>query len=327
MKINSLKILILVCFCYVSVNARNKPVSPAQIPVIGWYGIPAQESTITRYSEMREAGFTMNLSHLSTADEVQTALTAAQKAGMKLIIGRNELHSEPEKTVRRFMNHPALAGYFLRDEPTRNDFQALAEWVKKIQAVDNKHFCYINLLPNYATPEQLGTKTYREYVNTFIKEIPVQILTFDHYPVTGDAQTRVLRPIWYENLEIVADEAQKAGKPFWAFALATSHKPYPIPTIADLRLQVYSNLVYGAQAIQYFTYWTPAAGTWDFHDGPIYNGKKTETYSKVKQVNEEFKGLFGSFSPCQSSFHFSYRGYNSSRHQTTGKTAGTDRNA
>lgn len=42
--------------------------------------------------------------------------------------------------------------------------------------------------------------------------------------------------------------------PFWAFALALSHKLdnthfYRIPTLAELRLQVFSNLAYGAQAI------------------------------------------------------------------------------
>ena len=83
--------------------------------------------------------------------------------------------------------------------------------------------------------------------------MPLQLLSFDHYPVVGDT----CRPEWYENLEIFSDEARKAGKPFWAFSLATSHGPNPVPTPAMLRLQVYSDLAYVAQGIQYFTYWTP----------------------------------------------------------------------
>jgi hypothetical protein len=211
-----------------------------------------------------------------------------------MIITCPELEKEPEQIVNRFKDHPALAGYFLRDEPHRADFAKLGQWAKRIQAVDNLHFCYLNLFPNYASQEQLGTETYREHVQQFIKEVPLQLLSFDHYPILVNASgERVLRDIWYENLEIFSEEARKAGKPFWAFALTVAHKPYPIPTLAELRLQVYSNLVYGAQGIQYFTYWTPTPGTWDFHHAPIDfdTQKRTEIYDKIKLLNEEIKNL------------------------------------
>ena len=121
--------------------------------------------------------------------------------------------------------------------------------------MDNEHFCYLNLFPTGPKEhlDQLGVKSYREYVSRFDEQVPLPFLTFDHYPITRDG----LKAEWYENLEEFSDEARKAGKPFWAFALATSHGPYPVPTPAMLRLQVYSDLAYGAQGIQYFTYWTP----------------------------------------------------------------------
>ena len=58
-------------------------------------------------------------------------------------------------------------------------------------------------------------------------------------------------------------------------------------------LQVYSNLAYGAQGIQYFTYWTPQPGTWDFHHAPIDfdTQQRTEIYDMLKQMNEEIKTL------------------------------------
>ena len=41
------------------------------------------------------------------------------------------------------------------------------------------------------------------------------------------------------------------------YALSVAYGDHPVATSGQLRLQVYSDLAYGAQAIQYFTYWTP----------------------------------------------------------------------
>ncbi|MBB4624494.1 hypothetical protein [Parabacteroides faecis] len=277
-------------------QAQDKLNLSAQMPIIAWYGIRANEATVERFKELKEAGFTINFSEYSTMEEVETALDAANKVGIQLIIACPELRKEPEKTVRRFMKHPAVAGYFLRDEPVVADFAALAAWAKRIQAVDNSKFCYLNLFPTGGEEHLkfLGVQNYREYVSRFNKEVPLPFLSFDHYPVLGD---NVLKAEWYENLEEFSGEAAKVGKDFWAFALATKHGPYPIPTQASLRLQLYSDLVYGAQGLQYFTYWTPAGDSfYDYQHGPIgLDGKRTEIYDLVKEMNAEIKSIAGIF--------------------------------
>ena len=49
--------------------------------------------------------------------------------------------------------------------------------------------------------------------------------------------------------------ARRVGKPLWAFTLLTPHSgAYAQPTIGGLRLQAFSDLAYGAQAIQHFTF-------------------------------------------------------------------------
>lgn len=290
------KTFMAVIFCAMcsSCHEPAEQTDSEQIPILGWYGVAPEESTVERYRELKESGITHNFTFFSNVEELAVAMDAAGEAGIKMIVHCPELEKEPEKIVGRFMDHPATAGYFLRDEPDRKAFAGLGEWARRIQAVDDRHFCYLNLFPNYAPPEMLGTATYREYVHEFIGEVPLELLSFDHYPVVEDASgERWLRENWYENLEIFSDEARKAGKPFWAFALAVAHHPYPIPTLAELRLQVYSNLAYGAQGIQYFTYWTPAPGTWDFHHAPIEfdTKKRTEVYDKIKLLNREIKNL------------------------------------
>ena len=72
---------------------------------------------------------------------------------------------------------------------------------------------------------------------------------------------------------------------------------YPQPTIETLRLQIYSDLAYGAKAIEYFTYWTPKpTDEWDFHDAPIsLDGRRTHNYALVKRMNQELRGVLPLF--------------------------------
>jgi len=269
-------------------NSQEKLTPGANIPILAWYSIPPEETNLARYLELKAAGISINLSFFNDADAMSSALDTAARAGIQMIVYCPELKTATEETVKRFMKHPAVSGYMLRDEPNRLDFPELGEWAGRIRKTDDNHFCYLNLFPNYATEEQLGTKTYQEYADLFIREVPVPFISFDHYPVLGDS----LRANWYENLEIISSAAAEAGKPFWAFALSVAHSKYPVPTLAQLRLQVYSDLAYGAQGIQYFTYWTPSDTTWKFNNAPISSeGKRTVVYDRIRQVNGEIACL------------------------------------
>lgn len=190
--------------------------------------------------------------------------------------------------MRMAKRHPSTAGYFLRDEPTAAGFAELGEMAQKIRAIDDDKLLYLNLLPNYVSAADLQTKSYADYVARFIKEVGLGMVSFDNYPVTFDG----LREPFYANLEDVAREARSAGVPFWAFALTTAHDPYPVPTREALRLQIFSNLAYGAQGIQYFTYTTPFGTQWNFHNAPIdENSQRTEVYDLVKELNHRVQGL------------------------------------
>ena len=91
-----------------------------------------------------------------------------------------------------------------------------------------------------------------------------------------------------QNLEIVSEASRKADKPMWGFCLAVAHDPTP-SALQHLRIQAFSNLAYGAQAIQYFTYWTMKSDTWNFHEGPVgLDGKPApSTPNRVKQVSQD----------------------------------------
>ncbi len=279
--------------------SQEKLNSDGQIPILAWYSIPSSETSVERYQEMKDAGITHSLSFFPNLDALQKALDAAAKVGAKMVVSCPELKSDPEKTVRLLMNHPAVAGYHLIDEPGIAQFKELGDWGKRIQTVDSKHFCYVNLFPNFAdSVKQLGTGDYRKYVRECASMIPLQFLSFDYYPVLKDRLSKT----WYENLEQFSSEAKKANKPFWAFALTTNYDDGHLTpqTLASIRLQVYSDLAYGAQGIQYFTYWSAtsvnAASSEDQRGAPISaSGKRSVVYDRVKQMSEEIKTLSGVF--------------------------------
>ncbi len=299
-------LLLPLLFPAADVIAQQKLVADKEFPIVAWVGVPEAETTVERFRELKESGININFSWYSNIEAVEKALGIARQTGVKLLPSCPELKSHPEETAKRLMKHPALYGYHLRDEPSAADFPQLGEWVKRIASVDKKHPCYINLFPNYAGTAQLfgkdfqpepGKDVFEQHVEQFLKEVPVSFISFDHYPVIENNGVRTLRPQWYKNLEIIAGLAQKHRLPFWAFALTVAHAPYPVPTVGEIRLQQFSNLAYGAQALQYFTYWTPGINPqWDFHHAPIgLDGRRTEIYDRIQLVNREIQALAGVF--------------------------------
>ena len=250
-----------------------------QFPIIAWTGIDAMD-TEAKFGPMKECGINVYLGWYDTQAEVMTALDNASKAGVKLIIKSDELFSSTASTVKAMKDHPALFGYHIKDEPETSDFPTLGSIVKEISAIDKDHFCYINLYPNWAWGNIDG---YMSKLTSFLTQVPVNFISFDHYPIYEIDGVSYLRPEWYKNLEDIRRVSRARSLPFWAFALALSHKLdgklYPIPTVAELRLQMFSNLAYGAQGFQYFTYWG------------IYQSGPTQVYERVKTVNRELQQL------------------------------------
>jgi hypothetical protein len=303
-KMKTIKVFIQ-CLCSIccllsAVFSQQKIKNTRTVPILAWSAVRPDEASVARFIEMKDAGFNIGLAKYSSADSMEQSLDMAAKAGIQLIVRCPELETETIKTVKRFKKHSAVAGYYLKDEPNRADFPALGNLMNKIRSVDDKHFCYLNLFPNIATPELLGTKGYKEYLDTFLQEVPVELLSFDHYPIIENPKTSVrsFGKLWYENLEAFAAISAKTNKPFWAFALSVPHGLYPPPTIAELKLQVYSDLAYGAQGIAYFTYWTPLIKSkFNYRHGPITDDTKqrTEVYDRIQLVNKEIQNLSGVF--------------------------------
>jgi len=278
----------------------QKPVfKSVSIPIMTWFGLTAEQLDLAHFRELANAGFTINFSSFGTYELNKKALDLAEQVGIKLVISDDRLQpgkpvdkaaqEKIDQVVKDYKDFPALYGYHIIDEPTAGIFEYMAAIKKEILLKDSSHLVYANLLPNYANSQQLGTKTYSEYVDKYIQVFKPQIISWDYYPFASDG----FRGGYYENMEVVRAAALKAGIPFWAFTMSCQiDPPYPAPKESWIRLQLYSDLAYGAKGLQYFTYALPHSGSEDFKTAILdANGKPTYLYNITKQVNSEIHSL------------------------------------
>ena len=262
-----------------------------EMPIIGYWGVPENNTSEENFRIMSECGFNVSLFPYSSTKTLVRACRIASKYGIRVLGKCPEMVSSPAQTANTLKRERGFFGYFMQDEPSAPEIKERQKEMERLKAVDNTHCFYINLLPCSEPAKNLAaakTRTYPEYLKA-ASATSCQQISFDFYPI----QTSGIRETWYHTLEMVRQESLTSGKPFWGFVLSVPHAKYPQPTMGSLRLQIYANLLYGAQAIQYFTYWTPGKNpNFNFHDAPVdTEGRKTRTYALVQEMNRELRSV------------------------------------
>lgn len=271
---------------------------PEVFPISFWCGPPAKFVSAERFREIAEAGFTHAMPPCDgtlTPAENKRLLDFAQAAGIKAFIADNRMprgigpdgagKAAIDAIVADYAKHPALAGYFIADEPGAGSFPALAQTFAHLAEKDPAHPAYVNLYPNYCPVEALGTKTYDEYVRRWISEVKPAIVSYDHYHF----HNKYDRPGFFANLHTVRRESLAANLPFWQIVLLINHFDYRMPTEAEKRFEVMQTLAFGGKGVMYFTYWKPFK---DWGTAIIdMEGKRTHQYEEVKRINRDVQAI------------------------------------
>ncbi len=281
--------------------AGQTPAQPARrLPIMTWPGPDASLLNLETFRLVAEAGFSVNMSFLGSREANLKALELAQAAGLRLMVQDDRISKLVDdaalpldvlaKVVADYRNHPAFYGYFVTDEPNASKFERLGAIIRRLKELDLEHPAYINLFPTYANEQQLGTPTYEEHVARYLETVRPPFLSFDHYPVTRSG----LRPDYYRNLEVVRRMAVEHGLNLWAFTLVTPHAVYPPPTIGHIRLQLWSDIAYGAKALQYFTFATPGGTDFNWGSGLVdKQGRPGPAYPLAREANAEIRRIEG----------------------------------
>ncbi len=259
---------------------------PEEFPILPWGWTPADLDALM---EIRACGF--NLAGFVAPEY----LDLVRDAGLKGIVSNSttqvdegdsaldqaQIDQRVAALVQKVGQHPAVFGYYLKDEPGAKLFPGLAKWAEAFRKAAPQACAYINLFPNYASPQQMNVPTYEDYLESYVQTVRPRFISYDHYALMDDGS---LRGGYFQNLEAVRDAAQRHGLPFWNIVLANAHFRYAEPTEAGFRFQLYTTLAYGGRGISYFTYFAPAVG--NYRLAPVDQfGHRTPTWAMLRNVN------------------------------------------
>jgi hypothetical protein len=252
---------------------------------MAWNHVPSDPAVL---KDMHDCGLTV--AGFVTVDN----LDAVHAAGLKAIVSdprvgkydwTNVEASAARKNVQSLIaqvnNHPAVFGYYLRDEPSASYFPGLEKVASVVRELAPGKWPYINLFPNHATPDQLAAPNYDKYLDQFITTCKPPILSYDHYALFDDGS---IGGQYFQNLEQMRAAALRTKSPFWNIVLSVAHFNYHEPTAAGMRFQAYTTLAYGGRGLSYFTYFAPQVG--NYRLAPIDQfGNKTPTWYFMQNVN------------------------------------------
>jgi len=303
--------LIAACLVQTAACTKDKPLEEPQysndkkITIGAWVAPPPEFINETTYKDIADSG--INLIYGLYEDADQNALKALQMAeqnGIQYLVRSRGASVIPEDETDlldgmfdEFKDSPAFGGVLVSDEPGASKFKQLGALHEKFkQLLPGKHF-YVNLFPTYSSLDQRSGRTYKEYIDEYIQTVKPEFVSFDHYPLMQSVDGTYTKEDHLLNLDIVSSASKRAGLPFWAFiqsiGFSTAGTQNRDPDEKDIRWQVYNALAFGAQGIQYFTYWTPTNdGAATFSKAMVdVDGTKTPLYESVKNVNKEIQGF------------------------------------
>ena len=288
-----------------------------------WYG---PKPTLQEFQQFKDCGFNLLfiLGHLTGwigEPEVEKALELCDTLGIKAFVDGTHEEEKMKTLVTKYKRYSSFQG-FNYDEPVLynnkiNQAKGLIPLSPFVEEFAKNHpdvEFLVNLNPCSNLSFEWGTPpfTYDEYldavescVNVHYKDTNVRKwLSCDDYPLYVDKSRRnpyYLKELWLCCLEHLAEDKRvsKLGltshffiqsMPFGWDTDAQSRNR--IPSYNDLRLQLYTVMAFGYDAVSFFCYAMPPTGVEFMEDQYALldrDGNKTHIYDDTKKVIGEVK--------------------------------------
>ena len=297
--------------------------------------------TAARYEEYMDCGMTILLAQSSggwnagdvwETSKAKIVLDAAYEAGLDRVIlvdyriqnlSRTEgtiigpgkqfadtdaLDDYIEDCMAPYINHPALYGMQLVDEPRYTLFESIRDVYQSIKRVAPQLFVQCNLYPLDTDPSSLTfypqTSTnnvydrYEAYVNQYINTVGMDYVMVDSYPMMASN----IKMQHIRGLQIIAEICAQRGLKF--FLVGQTCEIYRSGSLYlrrvtkdDMYWQTNLALGLGVSQMSYFTYWNKQDNNTMgevFTNGTAImtrEGVKTELYYALQDIHSEIQQL------------------------------------
>jgi hypothetical protein len=267
-----------------------------------WCGPPVVQSTRDRFIQVLDAGFTFSTPPCASETGYTVAqntqiLDAAQQAGVPVIVWDDRMQEAMDNPsvrtqlldaiVLSYQSYPALAGYYIYDEPPPERIGDVAAVVAELRARDPQHPAFINLYPNYA-----AIPDYDQYLRDYVRQVRPATIVYDYYPFLSDGTDM---PGFFTNLNSVRRVALDSSTPFWQIVQLTKFVGHRRASENEKLWQALQSLTYGAHGVMFFTYWSDVTG--DFPEPGVIDpgtGLPTDQYLEVQRINAQVRA-FGQY--------------------------------
>lgn len=286
-------------------NPADEEIPDTDYSITYFYGPGADQFTEEEVLRMKAAGFDMiPLQRFAwNKEKNQEALSLLARHGLNAALSEGRIsdlyYASPEpsqeevdrkvsEVVADYADYENLKEWILCDEPTAAKFSILRKLVDAFRRLDPARKTYINLLPNYAEPQMLGTEDYESYLTEFCETVRPDYLCYDNYEFIGVWDTTQVRGLYLSNLVTVKKVADRYGLETRIIVLLTKHGPYSYVSDAEIAWQSNTSLLFGMKSLSFFTYWLP-----DDDDSFIWqeamidgDGAPTDHYYAVQSRNQ-----------------------------------------
>lgn len=283
-------------------NSVSERVAPPEFIIFPWGRMPNAPAkgkwgdiadVDAMMSDLYDCGF--NTSGFTSAENLKHArnnhLVGILNVGIDAT--QKTTQEKADETIRTRLasiidpeDRKAVYAIYLRDEPYASLFPQLDVWSEAVKK--QGVLPYINLFPDYAPPQLLGTEDYEQHLDQYVKTCKPPYISYDNYSLLEGG--RLDEDRFFGNIESIRKMSLQADIPFWNVILSNGHFNYAEPSEATLAIQVYSTLAYGGKGIGYFTYYTPQVG--NYRLAPIDRfGHRTKTWEMMRHVNLQIHSL------------------------------------
>lgn len=131
-----------------------------------------------------------------TPEQYRVGLDKAQKAGVMLLVWGGltcsnpfdhncyKMYTDPDAVIDQYAYHPALAGFFIVDEPSSTQFAKIQGVVEKVRQRRPGLLAYVNLFGAFGSmgsEARWGNITYDEYIRRYISTVKTTLISIDDY--------------------------------------------------------------------------------------------------------------------------------------------------